>query len=162
MSTIKYVQISPFYCGCGWYDYLSGINFAKTRKNEPIRIPEGTNLTNIRKYLAKNLLIDVTAKYDKTVVEEADNKDILARSLAGMSSNVILKEEAYDVKEDAKEKAEEAVVETTTESVIDEVTTEEKEVEVEDKEQEGVKDIPVVEDAKPVTKNTSKKNKSKK
>lgn len=157
MNTIKYVQISPFYCGCGWYDYLSGINFARTRKNEPIRIPEGTNLTNIRKYLAKNLLIDVTSKYDKTVIEEADNKDILARSLAGMSSNVILKEEAYDIKEDVAVTDEDVVDEPTIEK-----TVEEKEVEAEDKEQEDVKENSVVEDVKPVTKNTSKKNKSKK
>lgn len=155
MSEIKFVKISPFYCGCGWYDYLSGINFVKTRKNEPIRIPDGTNLTNIRKYLAKNLLIDVSSQYDKEVVEAAENKEILARSLAGMSSNVILKEEAYDAK--VKEPAVEAPVEETkAEEATEEIVAEEP-IEV------ATEEIAAEQPAeKAETKSTPKNKKSKK
>ena len=155
MGTIKYVQISPFYCGCGWYDYLSGINFAKTRKNEPIAIPEGTNLTNIRKYIARNLLVDVTAKYDRTVKVEEDNKEILARSLAGMSSNVILKDEAYDAAQ--KDVTVEEVVEVSQDESVEEVC---EEPNVEEVEATPAENVEVVE--KPITKASSKKNKSRK
>lgn len=155
MSTIKYVQISPFYCGCGWYDYLSGINFAKTRKNEPIAIPEGTNLTNIRKYIARNLLVDVTAKYDQTVKVEEDNKEILARSLAGMSSNVILKDEAYDAAHEdvAVEEVEEVSQDENVEEVCEEPNVEEVET-------TPVANVEAVE--KSTSKSSSKKNKSRK
>lgn len=155
MGAIKYVQISPFYCGCGWYDYLSGINFAKTRKNEPIAIPEGTNLTNIRKYIARNLLVDVTAKYDQTVKIEEDNKEILARSLAGMSSNVILKDEAYDAAHEgiAVEEVEEVSQDENVEEVCEEPNVEEVET-------TPVANVEAVE--KSTSKSSSKKNKSRK
>ena len=90
----KYVQISPFYNGAGWYDKVSGIFFNPEVKE--YKIPEGTNCSKINTYIIKNLLIDTTHLHNKDVAEKKHSEEVLEKSKSDFySANMLLKEEKY-------------------------------------------------------------------
>lgn len=129
MNEIKYVKVSPFYNGSGWYDSKSGIFFSKKNENV-IKIKDGIDLSNIRYYIRRNYLIDVTAQYDADTKKKEEQKYTVETQATNVSPKTLLKEEAYEVpvvKAEIKEeeiKAEEAVeeaVETYEEAVEAEV-----------------------------------------
>ena len=124
MNEIKYVKVSPFYNGSGWYDSKSGIFFSKKNK-EPIKLKEGIDLTSIRYYIRRNYLIDVTAEYDAETKKQKDQKYTMETQATNVSFKTLLKEEAYveDVN-DNKPVVEEVKVDTVEE--VDSVASEEE------------------------------------
>lgn len=134
---IKYVQISPFYNGAGWYDKISGIFFDP--KVKEYKIPEGTNCAKINTYIIKNLLIDTTHLHNQDVANKKANEEILEKSRTDyFSANMLLKEEKFNPT--PKEEAKESVVEETVEEVTEipaeeEVVAEEAAEEIEAKEE---------------------------
>lgn len=104
---IKYVQISPFYNGAGWYDKISGIFFDP--KVKEYKIPEGTNCAKINTYIIKNLLIDTTHLHNKDVAEKKYSEEVLEKSRSDFySANMLLKEEKHHNEINIEKKMEES------------------------------------------------------
>ena len=133
MNEIKYVKVSPFYNGSGWYDSKSGIFFSKKNKN-PIKLKEGIDLTTIRYYIRRNYLIDVTAEYDAETKKKEDQRYTVETQAANVSFKTLLKEEAYEKPVVEKDICEEVAEETTSVEEV-EVTTDEADVTIEDTEE---------------------------
>ena len=117
MNTIKYVKISPFYNGSGWYDSKSGIFFSKKNK-DVIKIKDGVDLTNIKYYIRRNYLIDVTSQYDVEAKKLEEQQHTMKTQANNVSFKTLLKEEAYDVQVKNAETEEESVVEQKTEEKV--------------------------------------------
>ena len=170
MSEIKYVKISPFYNGPGFYDSKSGIFFSKKNPNA-IKIGDNVDVSNIRYYIRRNYLIDVSTKYDVDARKEAEQKQILENQANNVSFKTLLKEEAYDnVKAPVEQKEETKTVEDIEKEIELDVTVEdavEEEIVLENTDEEVVEEekSEAEEDVKkqeiPVQRNSAKKGSKK-